>query len=130
MTDEANIAEAELAKAMTPLEQANALLKAAEEIVAHESAEPQKQHPADAGYYGRWDKWASERDAFGKYAHSLASALLEKQKALEECLELLDAMVDYCPPARDEWMSNTAYLEYADFYNRVQDFLARQGETA
>jgi hypothetical protein len=108
---------------MTPLEQASAILKVAEEIVA-----------ADARTLGgaayALDGSAFTAKGLAKTAPALARALIEKHRALEEAVGLLDAIVDYCPPARDEWMSNTAYLEYADFYNRVSAFLARQGETA
>lgn len=124
------------------LEQASAILKAAEEasdkpwrnmptpnrhsIIAESGTIAVLSFPDDCKHVENARLIALARNT----APAIALALIEKHRALEECLELLNAMVDYCPPARDEWMSNNAYLEYADFYNRVQDFLARQGDTA
>jgi len=151
------------------LEQAEAILKAAEEIVALKAIagpgdlstaqiKPTSEgewvecpacngegmvdaetyvnfddKPLTVQFYGIGECFGNYQNLFDtaiKHAPAIALALIEKHRALEECMGLLDAMVDYCPPARDEWMSNNAYLEYADFYNRVQDFLARQGATA
>lgn len=74
---------------MTPL------IEVARQIVAHELAEPQKQHPADALHYGRWDKWARECDALGVHAPALASAFIESQEALKEAVKLLEGVRDH-----------------------------------
>lgn len=127
MTDEANIAEAELAKAMTPLEQANALLKANErklcapgddqeshfflrfndpdqrELYFSEEAEARAAWNSYCGPSGHWNGYL-----FGVVSRepttSLASALLEKQKALEAAearLSRLSALLDEAEAALD-----------------------------
>lgn len=148
---EANIAEAELAKAMTPLEQANALLKANErklcapgddqeshfflrfndpdqrELYFSEEAEARAAWNSYCGPSGHWNGYL-----FGVVSRepttAIASALLEKHKALEEALGLFQTIASLVVAPTDYAEHNARSLLIAT--DAARAFLARQGETA
>lgn len=123
------------------LDQASAILKAAEKAtpgpvqvfwdVENESVKLNAQpSPALRGFTKTIATGLSEEDAAffvmaRKSTPSIASALLEKHKALEEALGLFRSI---CSAYEDQDLNHVDFrVKCAEF---AQDFLARQGETA
>lgn len=128
-----------MTESMTPIEQAQALLKAAEEASLepwevdgfHLSAVIRK---VSGDKPGKWERIADCTSANWKadaqfirvarrFAPAIASALLEKQKALDEAKSHIQIMLDIFEPIAGSETS----LEDKRLIREARDFLTRQG---
>lgn len=138
---------------MTPLEQAEALLKAAEEatrapwipsrdfertwwVHAPEGEDKCPLHNGGRGIVESNTPTDNEENDIKfvalarNTAPAIASALLEKHQALEEAEKLIRALIYYGDIRPIDGVVSGAYGSHREVLNDARAFLARQGETA